>query len=97
MWDEITYPFPNVNGAAVEVWEWISNFHSTLYWTYDYLSILEFKSIHVISKMGSRDGLTETDKGMDKYRTAVEVILWMSIYITYKIWDSITYPCPSLS
>ena len=24
--DEITYPFPNFNGATVEVWEWISNF-----------------------------------------------------------------------
>ena len=23
---EITYPFPNVNAATVEVWEWISNF-----------------------------------------------------------------------
>ena len=23
--DEITYPFPNFNGATVEVWEWISN------------------------------------------------------------------------
>ena len=26
MWDEITYPFPNFNGATVEVWERISNF-----------------------------------------------------------------------
>ena len=26
VWDEITYPFPNFNGAAVDVWEWISNF-----------------------------------------------------------------------
>ena len=26
MWDEITYPFPNFNGATVEVWEWISIF-----------------------------------------------------------------------
>ena len=26
MWGEITYPFPNFNGATVEVWEWISNF-----------------------------------------------------------------------
>ena len=26
MWDEITYPFPNFNGATVEVWEWTSNF-----------------------------------------------------------------------
>ena len=25
-WDEITYPFPNFNGATVDVWEWISNF-----------------------------------------------------------------------
>ena len=26
VWDEITYPFPNFNDTAVEVWEWISNF-----------------------------------------------------------------------
>ena len=26
MWDEIAYPFPNFNCAAVEVWEWISKF-----------------------------------------------------------------------
>ena len=26
MWDEITDPFPNFNGATVEVWECISNF-----------------------------------------------------------------------
>ena len=26
VFDEIAYPFPNFNGAAVEVWEWISNF-----------------------------------------------------------------------
>ena len=26
VWDEITYPLPNFNGATVEVWEWISNF-----------------------------------------------------------------------
>ena len=25
MLDEITYPFPNFNGTAIEVWEWISN------------------------------------------------------------------------
>ena len=24
-WHEITYPFPNLNGAAVETWEWIHN------------------------------------------------------------------------
>ena len=26
MWDEITYPFPNINCFIVEVWKWISNF-----------------------------------------------------------------------
>ena len=25
MWDKITYPFANLNGYTVEVWEWISN------------------------------------------------------------------------
>ena len=25
VWDNITYPFPNFNGATAEVWEWISN------------------------------------------------------------------------
>ena len=41
MWDEITYSFPNFNGANVEVWELISNFNP----------MLEFKLIHV-SKRG---------------------------------------------
>ena len=26
VWDEITYPFPNFNGATVEAREWISYF-----------------------------------------------------------------------
>ena len=26
LWDEITYPFPNLNGANVEVWECLNNF-----------------------------------------------------------------------
>ena len=25
MWDKITYPFLNFNGATVEVYEWINN------------------------------------------------------------------------
>ena len=33
MWDAITYPLLNFNGATVEVYEWISNFisHVTRY------------------------------------------------------------------
>ena len=26
MWNEITYPFPNINCEAIEVWYWMSNF-----------------------------------------------------------------------
>ena len=34
VWDEITYPFPNIKSAAFEVWEWIGNFisHFTGMW-----------------------------------------------------------------
>ena len=34
MCDEITYPFPNINAATVEVWKWINNFflHFTGMW-----------------------------------------------------------------
>ena len=28
VWGEIPYPLPNLKSAAVEVWEWISNFNS---------------------------------------------------------------------
>ena len=26
VWDDITYPFPSLNGYTVEVWKWISNY-----------------------------------------------------------------------
>ena len=26
VWDEIIFPFSNLNGCTVEVWRWISNF-----------------------------------------------------------------------
>ena len=42
VWDEITYPFLNIDGTAFKVWEWIS-----------YLSMLGFKLIHV-SKMSPK-------------------------------------------
>ena len=43
--DESIYPFPNFNGATVEVWEWISNFIPHL------LEMGRLKSLHV-SKEG---------------------------------------------
>ena len=49
MYDEITYPFPNFNGATVEVLEWISNFilHFTGHvitcpcWDYSYITLVK--------------------------------------------------------
>ena len=46
MWDEITYPLTNFNGATVEVWSgWV--IYPTLYNGYNYLSMLGSKLIHV--------------------------------------------------
>ena len=41
---EMIYPFPNFNGATVEVWEWV---HPRLYWSCDYLSMMGLKLNHV--------------------------------------------------
>ena len=41
VWGEITYPFPNFNGSAGEVWEWIRNFtpHFSSTWLLIYVGI----------------------------------------------------------
>ena len=51
VWDEITYPFRNFNGATVEVWEWMINF--TLHITGHVNTFLRLKLIH-ISKSAPR-------------------------------------------
>ena len=51
VWDEITYPFPNFNGAAVEVWEWKSNFMSLFNHERNNFSVLWLKLIYA-SKRG---------------------------------------------
>ena len=48
--DEITCQFPNFNGGAVEVWEWVSDF-IPYFSGMCFLSMQGFKSIH-ISKRG---------------------------------------------
>ena len=32
LWDEIILPFPNLNGAALIVWEWINSLYHMLQW-----------------------------------------------------------------
>ena len=48
MWDEITYPLPNLNGVSLGL---DKLFHPTSYNGYNYLSMLRLKLIHV-SKRG---------------------------------------------
>ena len=50
VWDGITYPFPNFNGATVEVWGWISNFIAHLILDVNYLTILGLQLIHVCKR-----------------------------------------------
>ena len=47
VWIEITYPFPNFNGATIEVLEWINKFNLTFYNGCKYLSMLGLKLNHV--------------------------------------------------
>ena len=43
-WDEITNPFPNFNGATVEIWEWISR--STKYVVTTQMQLCVWYGIH---------------------------------------------------
>ena len=52
VWDEVIYPFPHIKGAAVEVWEWISNFIPHFVTGCNYVSMLGLKLVYV-SKRGS--------------------------------------------
>ena len=46
-WDEITFSFPNFNGADFEVCKWINNFTPHFTGQRDYLSMVRLKLIHV--------------------------------------------------
>ena len=51
VWDEITYPFPNISGAAVEVWEWISYLSRTPLPLYRYDDIFVLKDPPVLQHL----------------------------------------------
>ena len=56
VWDEITYPFSNFNGAIVEVCEWMNYFNPCFIMACNYLTILGLKLHHVSKKApGNRD------------------------------------------
>ena len=45
MWDEMIYPFLNFSGAAVEVYEWISNFRGTIFKLIFIITVIKNSSI----------------------------------------------------
>ena len=63
LWDELTYLFPNFNGAAVEVWEWISNF------------IPHFSVYVIVFTLWARWESTELEFGCNKTEVSFELEL----------------------
>ena len=61
-WEEITYPFPNLNSCTVEVWEWISNFipHSTesvsIYTCWDLSQFMLIKGVSGVDGQHQAEG-----------------------------------------
>ena len=51
VWDQITYPFPNINGCTVEVWEWINNFIPRIIMKVINSSMLGLK-LYLVNKRG---------------------------------------------
>ena len=90
VWNEIIYPFPNFNGAAVEVWEWISN-------------LIVIVIVIVIVKRGPWV-LVNPSKSSGAYMViitypfsnfngcTVQVCEWISNFTPDFIVDEITYP-----
>ena len=81
VWGEISYPFPNFNGATVEVWDWMSNFipqltaHIIAYW-----SVLRLKVTHV-NKKGTWWPITKT------YPVTHQTVCWgLSHYRSWLTW-----------
>ena len=84
VWDEITYPFLNFNGATVEVYEWMSNFIPHFTGHVVILSMLGLKLNHV-SKRGNwplvwisncTGSLPSSHITLLRARTAIALVYW---------------------
>ena len=66
VWDEITYPLPNLSGEPIEVWEWTSNFipHFITY-VITYSCSIYVNLVH----LGKGGPTTEQQKARQRTRT----------------------------
>ena len=97
MCDENTYPSSNCNGAAVEVWEWVSDF-ITLYWACDYLSMLWHKFTYVNARCPSNPFSTFSLIAKNSIGTSSEYVHEITNnYTPYFLWHVIIHHCPNLT
>ena len=93
VWDEITYPFPNFNGEAVEVWEWRSNVMPHFIRdviAYIYIYMLELKLTHV-GKRGPICKMVRVFVGdMGGY---LGLLIGASAITVFELVDLIVYNC----
>ena len=73
VWDEITYPSSNFNGATGEVWEWML-FLPTLYYGCNYLSILGLTHWGRVTHICVSKLIIVSDNGLSPGRR--QAIIW---------------------
>ena len=74
--DEITYPFPNINGCTVEVWKMDKLFHHAIYNECNYLFMLELELIPV-SKRGP----------WNEPAPASEAVIFKALFHTFDVYS----------
>ena len=107
VWDEITYPFPNFNGAMFRsynrdgvVWRSIGHLLRLLTWINNYIHHKVWDEITypfpnfngAMFRSYNRDGVVWRSIGH-----LLLLLTWMNNYIHYKVWDEITYPLPNFN
>ena len=98
VWDEVTYPFPNFNGEAVEVWEWISNSIPHLDLLSKWLLIHAVIKVNPCSKWGPELCTIESHL---HYVTSLHGnkpwnVLWLNELHVFYLYDQTSYICSCL-
>ena len=78
MWDIITYPFPNLNGAAFKIWEWLEwLIHFILHFIGHVITYMLGLKLANVSKMGLNPRQFEVKKNQQKlHRNGRELTSW---------------------
>ena len=84
VWDEITYPVPNINGADVEICIWIGDFipHITGMWLLFHAGIIVISIMYIHVCVYSKGGVWGQEGGLDhnKMRCCIEFVQQISVF-----------------